>query len=223
MPAATTLRNLVPWLPTAVAVGFLLVSLVTVATVAVRGDAESPVPVRAAPPVLQSFAPQTPSPAPSSAPSATPRGEGAIGVAEPPRTGPSRVPEAQRSTPERARTSSAAPAPSTGKGPTGTYRVLDSFDGGFIGEVLITNPARTETGWTVTLTMPETITGLVTSWVEGAPQATLDVDGRTYTWRSGVPEGAGSSVPLRFHVNRDGGPERPARCTVNGTSCSGLT
>ncbi len=59
--------------------------------------------------------------------------------------------------------------------------------------------------------------------VEGAPQATLDVDGRTYTWRSGVPVGAGGSVPLRFHLNRNGDVETPARCTVNGTSCSGLT
>jgi hypothetical protein len=221
MSAATTLRNLAPWLPTGVAVAFLLASMVTVGAFAVGGDTDPPAPVRAAP-VLPSFSPEAPPPSP---------GKAAIGLADPVRT-----------TPDRIRTSTAAPpaesaapsargstppgrsaAPPAQKGPTGAYRVLDSFDGGFIGEVLVSNPARADADWTVTLTMPATVTGLVTSWVEGAPQAMLDVDGRTYTWRSGVPVGAGGSVPLRFHVNRDGGPERPARCTVNGTSCSGLT
>ncbi|MFI5842162.1 cellulose binding domain-containing protein [Catenuloplanes sp. NPDC051500] len=217
MSAATTLRNLAPWLPTGVAVAFLLLSMVTVATYAVRGDVDPPVPVRAAP-ALPSFSPDTPPPSID--------GRATIGLADPGR----RAPEVERPSPGR---SSTAPQPSPGRGSvapqparnglSGAYRVLDSFDGGFIGEVLVSNAARTDADWTVTLTMPETITGLVTSWVEGAPQATLDVDGRTYTWRSGVPVGAGGSVPLRFHVNRDGGAERPARCTVNGTSCSGLT
>ncbi|MDP9795190.1 hypothetical protein J2S43_003702 [Catenuloplanes nepalensis] len=232
MPAATTLRNLAPWLPTGVAVAFLLGSLVTVAGYAVRGDAPVPPPARAAP-GLPPFVPETPetpeTPEPT-APSGTPEAEpddgseAAIGVAEPKWTAPGRrVPEAQRSTPEHDRATGSTPPPPRPKaGPGGTYRVVDSFPGGFIGEVLVANPGRTDADWTVTLTVPASVTGLVTSWVEGAPQATLEVDGRTYTWRSGVPVSAGGSVPLRFHVNRDGGAEVPDRCAVNGNPCSGL-
>ena len=227
MPAATTLRNLAPWLPTGVAVAFLLGSLVTVAGYAVRGDDPAPEPGRAAP-LLSPFSPRTPgaptSPAPQSGAPEDDGAESAIGVADPRRTAPDRrVPEAQRSTPERARATSSTPAqrkPTTGPG--GTYRVVDSFPGGFIGEVLVENPERADADWTVRLTVPESMTGLVTSWVEGAPQATLEVDGRTYTWRSGVPVSAGGSVPLRFHFNVDGDAETPDRCAVNGTPCSGL-
>ncbi|GAB7038389.1 MULTISPECIES: cellulose binding domain-containing protein [Catenuloplanes] len=240
MPAATTLRNLAPWLPTGVAVAFLLGSLVTVAGYAVRGDDPVPPPGRAAP--LPPFSPETPdptapdptapasgasasgTPAPGAAGAADDRPEAAIGVADPKRDAPDRrVPEAQRSTPERARATGSAPArqrPSSGPG--GTYRVVDAFPGGFIGEVLVENPARTDTAWTVTLTVPASMTGLVTSWVEGAPQATLEVDGRTYTWRSGVPVSAGGSVPLRFHFNREDGADVPDRCAVNGNPCTGL-
>ncbi|GAB7051545.1 cellulose binding domain-containing protein [Catenuloplanes indicus] len=224
MPAATTLRNLVPWLPTGVAVAFLLGSLVTVAGYAIRGDDPAPAPGRAAP-LFPPFTPQAGPPRNEPSPqTGAPQDEAAIGLADPRRTAPDRrVPEAQRSTPERARATSSTPSqrnPPTGPG--GTYRVVDSFPGGFIGEVLVRNPGRTDTDWTVTLTVPASMTGLVTSWVEGAPQATLEVDGRTYTWRSGVPVRAGGTVPLRFHFNTDGHAEVPDRCAANGNPCTGL-
>ena len=164
MPAATTLRNLAPWLPTGVAVAFLLGSLVTVAGYAVRGDDPAPEPGRAAP-LLSPFSPRTPgaptSPAPQSGAPEDDGAESAIGVADPRRTAPDRrVPEAQRSTPERARATSSTPAqrkPTTGPG--GTYRVVDSFPGGFIGEVLVENPVRADADWTVRLTVPVTEAG----------------------------------------------------------------
>lgn len=91
---------------------------------------------------------------------------------------------------------------------TGTYRVLNSYDDAFIAEVLVSNGGRTAVNWTVVLRFPGTVGRLITSWVESAPQASLTSSGQTYTWRSGVPVPAGSSVPLRFPLR----PLRHRRC-----------
>lgn len=97
---------------------------------------------------------------------------------------------------------------------------MNSYDDAFIGEVLVANGARQDQEWTVVLRFPSTVGQLVTSGVESAPQAALSVSGQTYTWRSGVPVPAASSVPLRFHFTRMGTGNFPATCTVNGSPCT---
>lgn len=104
---------------------------------------------------------------------------------------------------------------------TGRYRVVDSFDDGFIGEVLVTNTGGRDRDWKVRLRFAGNVTALRTSWVESAPQATLTVSGGTFTWTSGVGVRAGSDVALRFHFSRSGSGDRPRSCTVNGTACTG--
>jgi hypothetical protein len=71
----------------------------------------------------------------------------------------------------------------------------------------------------VVLRFPDSVGPLYTSWVEGAPQATLTRSGQTYVWHSGVPVGGRSSVPLRFQFARHGGGMSPSLCTVNGIAC----
>lgn len=102
---------------------------------------------------------------------------------------------------------------------TGRYRVLDSYGDSFIGEVAVTNDAGDARDWTVTLTFPDSVTGLRTSWLESLPQPTLTRDGRTFRWRSSVPLSAGATGLLRFHLERSGRGERPSACTVNGARC----
>ncbi|MET8526757.1 cellulose binding domain-containing protein [Micromonospora sp. NPDC005172] len=101
---------------------------------------------------------------------------------------------------------------------SGRYRVVQSFDGGFTGEVLVVNSSGVDRGWTVRFDF----TGgrLVTTWVEGVPQGTVrQVDGG-FSYVSGVDVPAGGSVALRFHLERAS--TTPRGCTVDGVRCSGF-
>ncbi len=118
-----------------------------------------------------------------------------------------------------AATGPAARPPSPQVTVTGRYRVVESFPDGFIGEVLVVNSTGSDRGWTVRLRFPDDVGALRTSWVEAAPQASLSTSGDTFTWSSGVPVPARSSVALRFHFARPGSDERPRTCTVNGAAC----
>jgi hypothetical protein len=117
-------------------------------------------------------------------------------------------------------TTPAAPAPPPAPSPvTGRYAVVNTFDGGFIGEVRLSNATGGPRGWTVRLTFPRG--RLVTSWVDGAEQGVGTFADGLFTYRSGVDLAPGASVPLRFHFE-DTGTTRPAGCTVDGSACSGL-
>lgn len=147
----------------------------------------------------------------------------------------------RRSDPPPAPTPSGVPVPSAGgaagqSGPasapappppppralvTGRYRVMEAWDGGFIGEVLLSNAAAGPRSWTVRL-VPPAGSRLVTSWVEGAPQGSARMSDGVFTYTSGADLGGGASVPLRFHFERNGGNTRPSGCTVDGNACTGL-
>ncbi|MFI6158936.1 cellulose binding domain-containing protein [Micromonospora haikouensis] len=117
------------------------------------------------------------------------------------------------------------PAPTTPARPpaspsvSGAYRVMNSYDGAFIGEVLVRNESRSQRGWTVRMTFPGA--HLVTAWIEGAPQGRISRSGDTWTFTSGVDLSPGASVPLRFHFDQTRA-TRPTTCTVDGAGCSGL-
>ncbi|MFU8876390.1 cellulose binding domain-containing protein [Micromonospora sp. SL4-19] len=133
-----------------------------------------------------------------------------------------------RSTPNRstgAAAGSGRPAPppaplSASSSPvTGRYKVVDAFDGGFIGEVLLVNTGGSPSGWTVRLSFARG--RLAGSWVEGAEQGSASFADGVFTYRSGVDLAPGVSVPLRFHFENTG-TTRPASCAVGTTACSGL-
>jgi hypothetical protein len=214
-PTGPTLRELLPWLPTLAGVCALIVLLIFAAT-----RFTSPPEARAVPPA-RPFLPVPPvSPAavlPSSAPAAVPVSSPAA-PATSERTRPDRQVTVPAS-PRRTRTTPpAAPAPSP---VSGRYRVVDSYDDAFIGEVLVVNSSGRDAGWRVELRFPAAVGDLITSWVESAPQATLRRSGDSYIWSSGVPAPAGGQVALRFHFSRSGSGNRPATCTVNGSNCTG--
>jgi len=102
---------------------------------------------------------------------------------------------------------------------TGTYRVLDSWDDGFIGEVLVANAADKPVAWEVRLRFGPQVTSVVTYWIEGAPQGSFRRDGADLVFTSGVKLPARSTVPLRFHLKRSWTGDYPIACTVNGTTC----
>ncbi|MEV4118358.1 cellulose binding domain-containing protein [Micromonospora sp. NPDC049645] len=210
-----------PWIVVGAGVVVMVVLLV-VALGAYRG--RSPAPDGALPPALPlpSAVVVTSSPAPVLSPvpvqpGLSGRGSGlppsaAAGSGSPsadPTVGPTGRPTTTRS-PSRA--AQGQPAMS------GRYRVVQSFDGGFIGEVSMVNASAQSRGWTVRLEF----TGgrLVTAWVEGVPQGTVRQTDDGFTYVSGVDVSPGGSVSLRFHMER--APGTPRDCTVDGVRCDGL-
>jgi hypothetical protein len=208
------LRELLPWVPTALGVGALIMLLIIAAGL-FRGSPEED----RRPPVLPVPAPTLGLPPVSVVPTLSTRPDRPV-TASPPR--PTRTP-ARTSVPISTRTSRpASTAPPPAPGPiSGRYRVVDSFADGFIGEVLVTNAAGRAGDWRVELRFPAAVGELITSWVESAPQASLRRSGDRYLWSSGVPVPARGQVALRFHFARSGSGDRPAGCTVNDQACSG--
>ncbi|WP_410816077.1 cellulose binding domain-containing protein [Micromonospora sp. 050-3] len=206
-----------PWIVVGAGVVVMVVLLI-VALGAYRG--RSPAPDGAQPPALPvpsavvapSVATSVPSPAPvlpgisgraSGLPPSAAAGSGS------PTVGPTGKPTATRS-PSRA--AQGQPAM------TGRYRVVQSFDGGFIGEVAMVNTSARSRGWTVRL---EFSGGrLVTAWVEGVPQGTVRQSDNGFTYVSGVEVSPGGSVSLRFHMERAS--HTPRECTVDGARCNGF-
>ncbi|MFJ6167415.1 cellulose binding domain-containing protein [Micromonospora orduensis] len=206
-----------PWIVVLAGVVVMVVLLI-VALGAYRGrspapDAGSPPPALPVPSVPADEPTPTPTPTGSSAPALVPGlSPRASGV---PSSGPavSRAPTAGAA-PTRAPTR-APQAPAVG----GRYRVVQSFDGGFIGEVLIVNASAAGRGWTVRF---EFSGGgrLVTAWVEGVPQGTVRTFDGGFTYVSGVDVSPGGSAALRFHLERAS--VMPRGCTVDGVRCSGF-
>ncbi|MGC4821276.1 cellulose binding domain-containing protein [Micromonospora sp. DT63] len=167
------------------------------APVAPSDQSSTPLPERA--PVRPGLSPRASGPPPS-----TPA------MSRPPAVGPTAAPTSGR--PSTGASSPRPPAVS------GRYRVMQSFDGGFIGEVLIVNASGADHGWTVRFDFSGR--RLVTAWVEGVPQGTLRQSDGSFTYVSGVDVPAGGSVALRFHLERAS--TTPRGCTVDGVRCSGF-
>lgn len=202
---------MLPWLPTVAGV-VILVGLLIFALVSLRPDE----PDRALPPAPAGTPPFLGGP---SVPDDSPTAE----------AGPAATPEATLNSPRRPSPSPSRsrvigsperrpPAPDL----TGRYRTVQTFDGGFIGEVLVTNSSSAGRTWTVRLRFPPTIGPMRTFWVESAPQATFKQEGEVFAFTGGVPVGAGSAVALRFQFDRRNAVTTPLTCTVNGTACTAL-
>jgi len=218
------LRDLLPWTPTLIGVLALVVLLIIAATRFASSPAPAALPPAATflpPPVLapiplppgQALPPLSPAPPAAS-----------VDTAASARPGKQVIPATAPTSPRPSRSSSrptTAPAPSPGP-VSGHYRVMDSYADSFIGEVLVANSSGSDRDWRVELRFPAAVGDLITSWVEGAPQATLRRSGASYIWSSGVPVPAGSQVPLRFHFRSAGSGNLPTACTVNGGACTGL-
>ncbi|MEH1169348.1 cellulose binding domain-containing protein [Micromonospora sp. CPCC 205539] len=189
-----------------------MVVLLFVALGAYRGRSPAPDDGSAPPPalVLPTGAPTAATPSAAAVlPGLSPRASG-----PPPGT-----PAVSRSPSARATAKPTSPPPPV-RPPavSGRYRVVHSFDGGFIGEVSITNATGEGRGWTVAL---EYSRGrVVTAWVEGVPQGTMRQADSGFTYASGVDVPAHGSVALRFHLER--APDRPQECTVDGVRCTGF-
>jgi hypothetical protein len=176
----------------------------------------------AEPPALVNLSPSSDLQSTPAGPSGAgaPTGTGGAGPAdeEPANVRPTEAePTASTPRPSPARTTPTPPGPVTGR-----YRVVDSFEDGFIGEVRVSNASDRENDWVVRLRFPANVGELKASWVESAPQATLSRSGSWYVWSSEVPLSAHGQALLRFHYARSGPGDVPAACTVNGAACSGL-
>ncbi|GAA4460872.1 cellulose binding domain-containing protein [Phytohabitans houttuyneae] len=204
--------EMLPWLPTVAGV-VILVGLLVFALVSLRPDREEralpPAPA-ATPPFLAGPSVPDASPSPTiGATNASPTIEATLASPRRPTPSPSRSRAAE--SPARR-----PPAPEL----TGRYRTLQTFDGGFIGEVLVTNSTTTARTWTVRLRFPSTIGPMRTFWVESAPQATLKQEGEVFAFTGSAPVGGRSSVALRFQFDRSSAVTTPLSCEVNGTACA---
>jgi len=203
----TASEVLLLWAPTALGVS---VALVIIAAVAVtRSSGAGPAP-RASidyawtPPVADytpGVATPTRTPSPT-APAAT------IPPLSP--TPPKRTTAKPRTTP---------PAPPPPPPVTGRYSVVDSYQGGFIGEVLVTNTSANGRDWTVRLQFPRGVGRLNTFWVDGAPPPELTRLGEAYVFTGRSPVGARGKLALRVQFERWGQDIDPTACAVNGNAC----
>ncbi|WP_444948197.1 cellulose binding domain-containing protein [Micromonospora ureilytica] len=210
-----------PWIVVGAGV-VVMVVLVFVAMGAYRG--RSPAPDGARPPALPVPSAVVAPSVPTSVPSPVPVLPGLSGRASglPPSA------TAGASSPSAGPTVGATGRPTAARSPSraaqgqpamsGRYRVVQSFDGGFIGEVAMVNASARSRGWTVRL---EFFGGrLVTAWVEGVPQGTIQRSDDGFTYVSGVEVSPGGSVSLRFHMERAS--STPRECTVDGVRCGGF-
>lgn len=206
-----------PWIVVSIGVAVMVVLLV-VALGAYRGrspgfDAQpGPPPTVALPELpLPTTGSATPTPRASRTPAAR-----TSSPSTPDRPTPSRGSRSPSSTSSGDDAQLAAPPP--GSPVSGRYRVVESFHGGFVGEVLIRNTSSTRRDWRARLVFPGG--RLVSAWLEGAPQGTADRFEDGFTYRSGEDLAGGASVALRFYV--EDADSRPASCTVEGVACAGL-
>lgn len=212
--AATSIRRrfrrptasevLLLWAPTALGV---TVALIIISAVAVtRGSGAGPAP-RASidyawTPPIPDYTPGVATRAPSPTRTASPL----------PRLSP---------TPKRttARPRTTPPAPPPPPPVTGRYSVADSYQGGFIGEVLVTNTSANPRDWTVRLQFPRGVGRLHTFWVDGSPPPELTRLGEAYVFSGRAPVAARGKLALRMQFERWGYDIDPTACTVNGTPC----
>lgn len=206
-----------PWIVVAVGVVVMVILfLVALSTFAVDRNTAAP-------------------PAPAPAPPLEPvQGVPTADEVEPSPTGtasPSATPSASASptpTPTPSVSHSASPAVKPPSAPvttappelTGRYRVVDSFHGGFLGEVLVRNSASGERAWTVAVSFSSEVRDLQTYWVEDGPRPDVHRSGNQYVFTGDQPVRAGGRVTLRFWFDRTGGDGRPTRCSVGGTPCT---
>jgi len=202
----TASEVLLLWAPTALGV---TVALVIIAAVAVaRGSGASPAP-RASidyawtPPVAD----YTPAVAVTTRPPSPP----------PPRsTLPPLSPTPKRTTAKPRTTPPPPPPPPV----TGRYSLVDTYRGGFIAQVLVTNPSGASRDWTVRLEFPRGVGRLHTFWADGASPPELDRLGDSYVFTGREPVAAKGRLALRVQFERWGRDIEPTACTVNGTPCA---
>ena len=209
-----------PWILVAAGVVVMVVLLV-VALGSVRGRSTFPAAGPADPVMSLPQVPPTPTAAGATGPSSVSATAPVVPGLSPRSTVLPARPTPAASTPSpRGVARPVLPPPSPSAPPsavTGRYSVASAFDGGFIGEVLLVNTARTAHGWTIRAVFPGG--RLVTAWVEGAEQGVFRFDDGVFTYRSGFDLAPGQSLPVRFHIERAG--TRPVSCTVVGTPCAG--
>lgn len=205
--------ELLPWLPTVVGV-VVLIGLLVFALVSLRPDDRGP----ARPPAQADTPPFLAGPSVPDASTSTPAVATPEATLNSPRR-PTPSPSLSRAIETPARR---PPAPAPDPDLTGRYRTVQTFDGGFIGEVLVTNSSSAGRRWTVRLRFPPTIGPMRTFWVESAPQATLKQEGEVFAFTGSVPVDARGSVALRFQFDRRNAVTTPLTCDVNGTACTAL-
>ena len=120
------------------------------------------------------------------------------------------------------------PLPGQGQGPGPgelvAYYVVPMtgvWANGFQAQILITNTAAAPQGWQIVLLYPQTVTGHVSSQVDGGPQPNVEVTGQRFTLTGTAPIGAGQTTLLRVEFTTVSGADVDvAECTVNGLPCN---
>ncbi|WP_223884232.1 cellulose binding domain-containing protein [Micromonospora craniellae] len=173
--------------------------------------AAPPIPERASSAGREAASPPAPA-VPGLSPRKTDPPSGAGTASPKPSSSPaSEAPPVASAPPRSSAPPSAKPAPFEAR-----YQVMNTFQGGFIAEVLIRNTARSDQGWVARV---EYSGGrVVTAWLEGVPQGTFSGRRGTLTYRSGPDLAAGATVALRFHI--EFADPSPVSCAVSGRACS---
>jgi len=178
---------------------------------------DSEVTLSAVPSLSETQVPASTSPSASPSPSASLSPSESVSPSVP----PSRNTTSGAPTPTEASPPASSTTPDRTQPPSlvASYRTLNNWGTGFIGQVMIVNQGNSSiNGWTVTMTVREGVYLSFASWPTRGQQS-----GTTLTFRPGQGQAnlnPGESVTFTFQVHsyhrRVSGPET---CTINGTPC----
>jgi hypothetical protein len=111
-------------------------------------------------------------------------------------------------------------APPAGADISAVYSLQQTWPGGFIARVLLTNAATTGQSWQIAIEYPSTVTRYVTGWSNGSNPPTTTTSGQRSTITGPAPLGAGQSVAVFVQYDDQGTDIGPTSCSVNGSACT---
>ncbi|GAA3040078.1 cellulase family glycosylhydrolase [Streptosporangium longisporum] len=111
------------------------------------------------------------------------------------------------------------PASAADSGCSVKYKVAGQWQGGFQGDVSITNLGDPLTGWTLEFDFPDSGQGVSNGWSADWSQSGAHVTAKSLGWNSDVATGA--SVSVGFTGKWSGDNPVPTVFKVNGVTCDG--
>ncbi|NUO98410.1 MAG: cellulase family glycosylhydrolase [Nonomuraea sp.] len=111
------------------------------------------------------------------------------------------------------------PASAAGSGCSVTYKVAGEWQGGFQGDISITNLGDSLTGWKLEFDFPGSGQSVNNGWSADWSQSGAHVTAKSLSWNANVATGA--SVSVGFIGKWSGSNPAPTAFKVNGVACDG--
>ncbi|MEU7976999.1 cellulase family glycosylhydrolase [Micromonospora sp. NPDC049081] len=117
-------------------------------------------------------------------------------------------------------TAATLPASAAASGCAVTYTVQSQWNGGFSGNIAITNLGSAVAGWTLTFDFPDTDQRVTQGWSATWSQSGARVSAASLSWNGALNTGA--STTIGFNGAWSGTNPVPKSFALNGTTCTGV-